>query len=446
MSAPASGFRAFLILWCGQLVSLIGSFLASFALGVQIYQLTGSATRLGIVYACALAPSILVSPIAGSLVDRWGRRRSLMVSNTGAMLVSLALALLLVTHSFAVWNIYLVTIVGSVLRALQVPAFGSTVPLLVPKQHIGRANGLLQLATSASQVMAPIIAGFLLLEIKLQGVILINSVSYGVAIITLLLIRIPAPRNEDGTAGAEPATLLGSFAQGWRYVTARRGLVSLMILFAALCFCCGLVDVLYVPVVLAFASTGALGTVLTVGGVGMVAGSMAMGAWGGPRRRTSGVAGFSLLLGSAVILGALRPSVPLIAVAAFIFLGSTAIIEGCYMSIWQTKIEPRMLGRVLALQNMVTMGPQVLAYLLAGLIAAGIFQPLVGRHQVRSHFFATLVGTGQNRGFALTMLFAGLLILVIGVWGYVTPRISRLEDGLPDEVEASLEPIADRVG
>jgi MFS transporter, DHA3 family, macrolide efflux protein len=446
MKKSATGFRAYVILWSGQFVSLIGSSLASFALGVRIYQMTGSAAELGLIFALALIPTVLVSPVTGALVDRWGPRRALLVSNWGGMLVALALTLLLATHSFATWNICLATIISSVMRGLQVPAFGSTVPLLVPERHIGRANGLLQLATALSQVMAPIAAGFLLLAIRLEGVILINCVSFVAAIVTVLLTRIPALRPEDDEAGqAAPVSLLGSFAQSWNYVTARRGLVSLMGLFGALCFFCGFVDVLYYPTVLAFASTGALGTVLTVGGVGMVVGSLALSAWGGPRRRTAGMLAFSVLLGVSVIVGALRPNVSLIAVAAFVFLGSTALIEGNYQAIWQTKIEPRLLGRVLAMQNMVTMAPQMIAYLVAGLLADGIFQPLVGRRTVHSHFFATLVGTGPGRGFALTMLIVGVLILATAAWGYLNPGIGHLDDRLPDAVAAAREPTAGRV-
>jgi MFS transporter, DHA3 family, macrolide efflux protein len=433
LSTP-SGFRAFSILWSGQFVSLIGSSLSSFALGVRLYQLTGSATKLGLVFACALIPSILCSPVAGALVDRWGRRRALLVSNCGYMVVSLALVLVLTTHTFAAWNVYFATIVNSALSALQVPAFGSTVPLLVPKRHIGRANGMLMLAISASQVLAPIAAGFLLLAIKLQGIVLIDCLSFGVAIITLLLVRIPRPRTEDGTANAASTTLLGDFAQSWRYVLARRGLVNLMILFGILCFLVGFVDVLFYPLVLAFASAGALGIVLTAGGIGMVVGSLAMSAWGGSRRPTTGVVGFAALLGVAVLVGALRPNVPLIAAAAFVFLGSTALIEGCYRSIWQTKTDPAMQGRVLALQNMITTAPQAVSYLLAGPLADALFQPLLGRASFRSGFISIVVGSGRGRGFALLLFLIGLLILASAAWGYLNPRIRHLEDELPDAV------------
>ncbi len=432
-----------MILWCGQFVSLVGSALASFALGVYVFQRTGSVTSLGLVYLLVFVPSIVVSPIAGSLVDRWGRRRALLVSNVGAMAVALSLAALLATHTFAVWHVYAAVAASSVLSALQVPAFGSSVPLLVPKRHIGRANGMLLLASSISQVLAPVAAGFLLLVIKIQGIILVDCLSFGFAVLTLLVIRIPQPRREDEAAEARPATLLGGFAEGWRYVTARRGLVGLLAFFVALNFGVGFVDVLVTPLVLAFASTGALGAVLSLGGVGMVLGSVVLSVWGGPRRRTTGVLGFSFLLGAAIVLGALRPSVPLVAVAAFVFLACSSIINGTYRSIWQTKVEPHLQGRVLALQNMIASSSLPVAYLLAGPLADRVFQPLVGRDHVRSDVLAMVVGNGAGRGFALLLLLMGGFIMVTALCGYLHPRLRHLEDELPDVIPEVAAPAPD---
>jgi MFS transporter, DHA3 family, macrolide efflux protein len=449
MEVRASGFRAFLILWSGQFVSLAGSALSGFALGVRVYQLTGSVTELGLVYMLVFVPQILFSPFAGSLVDRWGRKRALLVSNGGSMIVALALAALLATHSFTVWNVYVATAAYSLLSALQLPAFGSTVPLLVSKQDLGRANGMLLLATSTSQVLAPVVAGFLLLAVKVQGIVLIDCLSFGAAVITVLITRIPRPRDETEAADAAPATLLGGFAESWRYVTARRGLVGLIAIYGAMCFFVGFADVLITPLVLAFASTGALGAVLSAGGVGMILGSAAMTVWRGPRRNTTGVLGFSFLLGLSLVIGALRPSLPLIGAAAFVFLGSSAILNVCYRNIWQLKVERRMLSRALALQNMLTTSWSPIAYLLVGPLADGLFVPLVGRHHVRSGALAALVGNGAGRGDALLLMVMGVLILISVAVAYMYRPLRRLEDDLPDAIDeetaAAPEPAAERI-
>src|SRR5262245_1147251 len=159
MAAPPAGLRTFVVLWSGQFVSLTGSALSAFALGVYSYHRTGSVTVLGLVYALAYLPMILVSPFTGSLVDRWGVRRSMVVSNIGATAVMLTLGVLLVTDTIATWHIFVVVACLSVIRALQSPAFEASVPLLVPRRQLGRANGLRMVALATSQVLAPVAAG-----------------------------------------------------------------------------------------------------------------------------------------------------------------------------------------------------------------------------------------------------------------------------------------------
>jgi MFS transporter, DHA3 family, macrolide efflux protein len=269
--------------------------------------------------------------------------------------------------------------------------------------------------------------------------VLIDLVSFAVALVTVLMIRIPQPHMAGGSGDEQPTTLLGSFAEAWRYVAARRGLVHLLVLFGVLCFLCGFVDVLYIPLVLGFASTGAVGAALTAGGLGMVGGGLVMSIWGGPRRRARAVLGFAVILGLSVIVGALRPSVVLVSVGAFFFLGSTALVDSNFRTIWQVKVDAQLQGRVLALQNMVGTSPQVISYLLAGVIGGDVFVPLVGRNRVHSGFLAAIIGNGPGRGYALTLLIVGLLIVATAAVSWLDPRLRRVEDELPDAVDASPE-------
>src|SRR5262245_20174770 len=131
VTTHASGFRTFVIIWCGMFVSTVGSNLTGFALGIYVYQSTGLVSTLGIVFALTMVPSIVVSPVAGSLVDRWGAGRALLVSNVGSMAVTAVLAVLLVTDTLALPHIYVIVSAMSVLSALDVPAFGALVPQLV---------------------------------------------------------------------------------------------------------------------------------------------------------------------------------------------------------------------------------------------------------------------------------------------------------------------------
>ena len=434
MVATASGFRAFMIVWVGQFASLMGSSLTGFALAIYVYQLTGSATTLGVIFALGLLPAVLASPIAGSLIDRWGPRRTLLVSNAGNMLVTALLAVLLITDTFAVWHVYVIVVATSVLGSLEVPAFASLAPALVPKEHLGRANGIRMFALAASQVLGPVMAGFLLLGIGLDGIVLVDFLSFGLAILSLIVVRIPHGRPADEAADGSATNLLAEFREGWRYVGARRGLLALLFFVGAVNFSAGFLELLITPLVLAFASADALGIVVSIGGLGMVVSTIAVSIWGGPRRRVRGILILTLVLAAATVAGSARPSVALVAVAAFVYMGTLGVIISANQVIWQTKVEPRVMGRVMALLNMVGLLPQLVANILAGLAVDHVFEPFVGRDEVRSPAIAMLVGDGPGRGIALLLMVVGVLIAVSAGVAAMNPRLRHLEDELPDMV------------
>jgi DHA3 family macrolide efflux protein-like MFS transporter len=419
--------RVFLRLWAGQSVSLVGSTVTSFALSVWVYQQTGSVTQLGIVYLLVFLPGILVAPVTGALVDRLDRRTVLLATTTAGLLVVLTLAGLHSADLLRPWHVYVTTAVTSMLTAVGTPAVGATVGLLVGREQLGRANGLVMLAQSVAQIVGPLAGGFLLATVQLSGLILLDALSFVVALACLLSVRLPRP-----AAPERDQTLLADTGASWRYVTARHGLVALLVFYAVLNFAVGFVDVLITPVVLGFAPEQALGTVLAVGGVGMVLGSGLMAAWGGPRRRVHGVLLFSLVLGVALGIGAVRESLVLIGAAAFVFLFCSAIINASNRSIWQAKVDPAMQGRVMSLEYMIATAPLPVAYLLAGPLADHVLRPLVASGGGFASAASALVGPGADRSRALLLLCAGLAVVVISVAGYLYPRLRRIDTELPD--------------
>lgn len=432
MTVSGSRFTAFVVIWAGQSASLLGSSLTGFALGVYVYGLTRSVSTLGLVLFLSLLPTILASPFAGSLVDRWGPKRALVVSNAGNLIVTLLLAVLLITDQFAVWHVYLIVAAWSVLAALELPALVALTPQLVSKDLLGRANGMRMAAVAVSQVLAPVSAGFLLLTIRLDGIVLADMASFGLAIVTLLIVDVPHPSRRDADDAGESRSLLAEFREGWRYVVARRGLFQLLIFFGALSLSAGFLDLLLTPLVLNFAASDGLGIVLSIGGAGLIAASVVVSLSGGPRRRMRGILVFSLLLAAATVVGAVRPNVALIAGAAFVFMAALSVIISTNQTIWQTKVEPRLLGRVGALVSMAASIPQLVAYALAGPLVDRVFGPYVGEREVRSSALALLIGAGSGRGVALLMMIIGVIIAVTVGVAALSPRLRRLEDELPD--------------
>jgi DHA3 family macrolide efflux protein-like MFS transporter len=221
----ARGMRVFGVVWLGQVVSVVGSGLASFALGVWVFERTGSVTQFALLGLFAVLPRVLLSPLAGAIVDRWDRRVVMIVADAGAGVCTFILALLLFTNELEMWHIFLVVVASAAFSTLQWPAYTATTTVLVPKKDLGRANGMVQFGRAASDILAPVLAGALLLSVQLEGVILIDSVTFLFAIITLVLVRFPKPQSATAVE-LEKSSLRQDMTFGWRYISARQGLLG----------------------------------------------------------------------------------------------------------------------------------------------------------------------------------------------------------------------------
>jgi MFS family permease len=425
------GMGAFLAIWAGQVVSALGSSLTGFALGVWVYQRTGSTTRFAFIALVTTLPGILLSPVAGALVDRWDRRKAMILGDAGAGCTTLILALLFWHGRLELWHIYPLLALGSVFGTLQWPAFTAATTLLVPKEHLGRAAGVTLAGNGAAELLAPALAGALVVSIGLKGVVLIDFATFLVAVATLLAVRVPrAEATAEGMAAR--GSLLREAASGWSYIRQRPGLLALLGLLAATNFSMGMMQVLVAPMVLSFASAAVLGRVLSAAGVGMLVGSLLMSAWGGPARRVSGILAFLLLQGVTLVIGGLWPSALLIAAAGFVFLFAAPIILGCSQALWQAKVAPDLQGRVFAVRRMVAWSTLPLGFVAAGPLADRVFEPLLAAGGPLAGSIGGLIGTGKGRGIALLLIVLGLLVLVIVAAFSRYPRLRRLEAELPD--------------
>lgn len=427
------GMRVFILMWFGQLVSLIGSGLTGFALGVWVYQRTNSVTQFALISLSTALPFIVISPVAGALVDRWNRRWVMIFSDSGAGLSSLTIALLLATSKLETWHIYLVTAVSSTFSAFQWPAYTAATTLLVPKQHLGRASGMTQLGESIAQLISPVLGGVLLVTIQLQGIILLDFATFLFALVTLLSIRFPEiktiPARETGKD-----SLQISAAYGWTYITARPGLLGLLIFFAASNFLVGVVSVLITPLVLSFTSAAVLGTILSCGGIGMLVGSLVISTCGVPQRLIYGVLGFELLGGLCILVAGLHTSVPLFAVSAFLFFFGLPITNACSQVIWQKKVAPDVQGRVFGIRRMITESSLPLAYLIAGPLVDQVFEPLMAPNGPLAGSIGQLIGVGPGRGIGLLFIVMGTLTMLATVVAYQYPRLRLVEIELPDAI------------
>jgi hypothetical protein len=439
------GWKTFLTIWSGQLVSLLGSGLSGFALGLWALEVTGSVTRFALIAACTLGPRIFLSPIAGALADRWDRRLTMMASEIGAAVITFYLAGMLVMGHLAVWHIYVAMSAISVCSAFQWPAWAASITLLVEKDQYGRASGMVQVAQGLAQTVAPVMAAAMMQSrLGITGILLIDFSSYIFAAFTLMLVRIPSPVPEftgDSKTEISGKQLLEDIVRGWRYLAGKPGLIGLVFMVSACNFLLGAIMILVAPLVLSFSTPQVLGTVMTTAGVGMFVGSAIMAATGGPRRRVRGMVLFLALGGAALLPAGLPPSPFVVASGAFLFLLSVPVASGCMQAILQTKVDAALQGRVFAFTGMSVAAAMPIAYLAAGPLADKFFEPWFSAGGLFAGSVGQWIGVGPGRGIAAAFVLSGLLLIAITLAAWANPRVRELENELPDAIperEASM--------
>ncbi|GAA1043006.1 hypothetical protein GCM10009557_70340 [Virgisporangium ochraceum] len=423
--APRRGFGTFAAVAASQFVSLLGSGMTSFALGVWMFQKTGSVTLLGLIAACALAPGIVVSPFAGAVDDRADRRKVMLLGDLGAGVGTLVLAALIWSGDLRPWHLFVVLSWSSVCSAFQRPAYLSAVPQLIPKRYLARANGFAMSLDAGSQVLAPLLAGALVVTIGLAGVILVDVVTFSVSVLVLLLLRFP-----NALPWRRRESIRAEIAGGFRYITARHGIMALLVQAAACNVLLAMLGVLVTPLVLrTIDDPGALGFVMAAGGVGVLAGGLAMAVWGGPAKLMHGILGYALAGGVFIAVLGLGSGVPLMAAGMFGFWATLAVSNACYTVLIQVKVPHHLHGRVFAINQMVAFSTMPVGFLLAGPLADDVFEPLFAPGGALA---GGLLGTGPGRGVALLLVVIGVLTVLVNAAGYAYPRLRRLDSDTPD--------------
>ncbi len=430
------GMRTFIIVWFGQLVSTVGSGLTGFALGVWIYERTGSATLFVINLLVWNVPQVLLAPVAGWASDRFDRRLVMIATDSLAGLGTLFVAVMLATGHLAIWNIYLAQFLFSLANTFQWPAQAAATSLMVPKEHLGRAGGMSGIGYALSTLASPGLAGFLYVTVGLWAVFLIDVVTYLVALGTLLAVRFPQPEPAEAAEGG-----YGSFFQeafyGWGYIRARVGLLALLVVFALMNFTITTTLSLLTPMLLEITTPDAAGYVNSAFGVGLLVGTLVMSAWGGPKRRVYGIFFSELVLGLGLILMGITPSLIFIAFAQAVGAVGGALSQACSNAIWQSKVAPDVQGRVFAIRSMMAFAITPVATFLAGPLAEAVFEPAMAEGGALAASVGSFIGAGPGRGIGLMFALGGMIYVALALALVAHPRIRRLEIELPDAIPAA---------
>jgi len=432
-----TGMFGFTIVWLGQIVSVLASAMSQFGLTIWMFEKTQSATALGLMQVFFITPFLLISPIAGVMVDRHNRKMMMMVSDLGA---GLATILILIFQSLGIlefWHLYFASVIYGLGMAFQWPAYSAAITTLVPKELYGRANGMMSLIEAGPGVIAPLLAGALLPVIGLTGILFFDVATFILAIGALLIVHIPQPsRSKEGEQGK--GSIWQEAAYGFKYIFARPSLLGLQLIFFAGNLFAGIGFTLLAPMILSRTDNNSLifGTVQTAGAIGGLAGGMIMSAWGGFKRRVHGVLLGWIISGIGMAVVGLSGGLPFWITGMVIMALISPLINSSNQAIWQAKVAPDVQGRVFSARRLIAWFTNPISPIIAGTMADFVLEPQMRvTSSTLSGIFGWLVGTGPGAGMGLLLVICGIFGALAGLMGYFYPAVRNAEDMLPDHDE-----------
>lgn len=428
------GLFGFYLLWFGQFVSIFASRMTGFAITLWAWDLTGSATALVLVGFTSFIPRAVLSPIAGALVDRWNRKLIIMLSDFASALSTAFLLIMFLTESIQIWHLYAAALFSGVFGAFQYPAYSAVITTMVPKQHYTRANSMRSIIQSASGVGAPLLAGAFIGILGISGIMIIDLVTFFIAIGILVFIFIPPPKVSEA-GEASKGTVWKETVYGFKYVRERPSILGMFLLFTVTNIATGFGYPMQTPMILAKTGNDAaiLGVVRSVGSAGFLAGGLLMTAWVGPRRKMDGINVSFILWGliGAFIFGS-SWTLPWWLISAFFMAVFNPIINANFMAILQSKVAPDVQGRIFGVDMLVTTITFPFAQLIAGIMVDNVLEPAMTGGTQLARLFGGMVGTGPGAGVGLMILIAGVVSIATGVAGLLIPVVRDIEKLMPD--------------
>jgi DHA3 family macrolide efflux protein-like MFS transporter len=365
--------KKFFILWSSQAASMFGSIVVDFALAWYLTRETGSATILATSMMVAMLPRIILGPFIGPFIDRWNRKKIMIFADLAVALLTALLVVLFYTKTIQIWHIYIVLVGRSIGGAFQFPAIGASIPMIVPEKHLARANGFFMTLQGFINIIGPPAGAFLMESLPMQGVLSVDIITAVIAVACLLPLGIPQPPR---TTLSVKANVIGDMVQGFRYIWSWRGLMVLGVLFSLINFFGGPVASM-LPIFVARhlgAEVLRLGWLDTAFGVGMIAAGIALGAWGGFKRRiVTSLMGLIIAGIAIIVLGLTTTELFLMGVAMMFFVGLGIVMCNAPISaIIQSVVAKDMQGRFGSLLGSITGAMTPLGLAIAGPVADAV--------------------------------------------------------------------------
>lgn len=414
--------KQFLIIWIVQLLSKIGSGISAFALGVYLFQQTGSTSAYSFLLLCAFLPSVLLAPIGGVIADRNDRKLLMVIGDFGAAAgILLVIAMLMILPNLR-WPIYLGVALSSIFAALHSPAFKAAVTDLLSEQEYAKASGLIQLAEASRHLLAPVVAGFLLKWFPLTLALVIDVLTFVAAASTVLFIRKTAvpPR-----IAASSASFREDFEEGARYLAQNSLIVRLLCLTTVVTFLTGILQTLFAPLILSFADAATLGAMQSIAASGMLISSLLIGMFSKTANQRKMLSYALVVAGLFYMLIGLRANAVFMTVMGFGFFCTLPFVNTSLEVLFRQNIANEVQGRVWALISLISQLGMLFAFGVAGVLADHVFNPLLTEHGALAGTLGKFLGVGAARGSGLMVIIGGFLLAFYALLTIQPERVSE---------------------
>ena len=400
--------KKFLLIWMGELISSIGSGMTAFALSMYIYEMTGSVSYVSLVTLFAYMPTILLSPIGGVLADRFDRRLLMIIGDACSALGLIYILWQIQFGSFRIIPILAGVAFNAIFVALLEPSYRATVTDLLTEEEFAKASGMVQMAGNARYLISPAVAGLLLGIADIRLILVIDICTLVVTVLTTAIVRKttkkPIVKKEQG--------FIKEMKVGLDVITQNKGVLSLVIIMAFVCFFIGFVQTLSGPMVLVVSDTRTVGIMESLCAIGMLVGSVWIGVAGIKKKYVTVLCGAGILNGLFMALAGVSTNLIFTGCSIFLFFLSLPFINTCADVLVRVSIPNEVQGRAWGMISLLTQSGTVLAYVLCGVLSDYVFEPMLAEGGILAGNVGRVIGTGEGRGIGFLLILSGLGMII----------------------------------
>ena len=406
--------KNFYKLWLGELISNIGSGMTAFALSVYVYEKTGSVSYISLITLLSFMPSIILSPIGGLLADRYDRRLLMIIGDLFSGLGLIYILWNIQAGEKSIVPIFLGITFSSIFTSLLEPSYRATLTDILDEENYAKASGLIQAAGSAKYLISPVIAGMILSVADIRVILLLDILTFITTCLMIFLVR----KSMNSEMQNYKKDSFKGLLEGLFIIKENRGVYSLVIIMFFVCFFMGFIQILIRPMILALSSVKTAGMMESLCAAGLLIGSLWIGIAGIKKNYSKILAVACFFCGIFMSMTGVNENLAIIGISTFLFFSTLPFMNSCADVLVRVSVPNELQGRVWGLISLITqMGP-VAAYIISGIMADYIFEPMFNKNGILVKNIGMIIGTGKGRGIGFMLILSGIgmLIMAIVIW------------------------------